>query len=118
MALNFTINVYAIGASFAVLLTFWDVLSRADGKIDTRFYVACGMFGLIVIWQFISMLFSANLMSKMRRIPSKVHTTAEEKNAELTNSETRDYLPPADLQNVIPSVVEVTTKNLSKVGRK
>jgi hypothetical protein len=57
-------------------------------------------------------------MIKMSIVPGNMHRTSDETNAELTNSEARDYLPPADFQNVVPSVVEETTKNLSKVGRK
>ncbi len=57
------------------------------------------------------------LLRKIIKNSSDVHVTSEEKPTELTNSETRDYLLPADFQNVIPSVVEETTRNLNKVRR-
>jgi hypothetical protein len=56
-------------------------------------------------------------MGKVNRIFNNVEPKSEEIQTKLTNSEARDYLSPADLQNVIPSVVEETTKNLEKVGR-
>jgi uncharacterized membrane protein YuzA (DUF378 family) len=76
------------------------------------------LLGANAVWQLINVIFSANLMIKMNRTSGNIHQTSDEMNAELTNLETKDILPPADLQNVIPSVVEETTRNLEKVRRK
>jgi hypothetical protein len=115
-------NVISFSVSFVLLLFLIGYgmgAELATGKSAPNIiYLVYIFLGLITVWQLINVIFSANLMIKMSRVPGNIHRTSDETNAELTNSEARDYLPPADLQNVVPSVVEETTKNLSKVGRK
>jgi uncharacterized membrane protein YuzA (DUF378 family) len=100
------------------LIGYMNGVERATGQSSPNIFPFYILIGLNAVWQLINVIFSINLMIKMNRTPSNIHQTSDEINAELKNSEARDYLPPADLQNVIPSVVEVTTRNLEKVGRK
>jgi hypothetical protein len=55
-------------------------------------------------------------MKKINKVSSNIDLPSEERPTELTNLDTKDLLPLADFQSVIPSVVEVTTKNLEKVS--
>jgi hypothetical protein len=75
-------------------------------------------FGGLAFVQLITISYLVWLFIKMNRVSSNVHITSEDKQTELTSPETKDFLPPADFQSVIPSVVEETTKNLEKVRRK
>jgi amino acid transporter len=122
MAFGLNINIIAFAVSLVLLLFLVGYVEGAElatGKsLPNIIYLVCVFLGLIVVWQLISVIFSVNLMSKMRRVSDNVHQTFEEMQIELTNLETKDLLPPADLQSIIPSVVEVTTRNLEKVRRR
>jgi hypothetical protein len=79
-----------------------------------------------ISFMFNNILFFVRAMRKMNKNSDDVPEISEKKqtelseqlNVELTNFETKDLLPPADFQSVIPSVVEETTRNLEKVRRK
>lgn len=75
-------------------------------------------FGILIFNLVTHFMFFVSVLRKMSKPSDGIELASEEMNAGPKNLETKDLLPPADLQNVVPSVVEETTKNLSKVGRK
>lgn len=120
MTLSLAMNIIALVISLALIL-FLMGYSAGVELAGRSMPNMVGVYVLLVInavWQLINVILSANLLVKMSRISNNVRQTSEETQNELKNLETKDLLPPADLQSVIPSVAEVTTKNLSKVGRK
>jgi hypothetical protein len=121
VTVSLIMNIFSFVFSLSLILYligYVNGVERATGQPFPNIFPFYILLGLNAVWQLINVIFSINLMIKMNRAPGNIHQTSDEINAELTNLETKDLLPPADLQNVIPSVVEVTTKNLSKVGRK
>lgn len=115
-------NIISFSVSFLLLLFLMGYgmgAELATGKPPPNIiYLVYFFLGLITVWQLINVIFSANLMIKMSRVSVNIQNTSEENTEELSNSETKDLLPLAEFQSVNPSVVEVTTKNLSKLERK
>jgi hypothetical protein len=121
ITVSLIMNIFSFVFSLSLILYligYVNGVERATGQPFPNIFPFYTLLGLNAVWQLINVIFSANLMIKMNRTSGNIHRTSDEINAELTNLETNDLLPPADFQSIIPSVVEVTTKNLSKVGRK
>jgi hypothetical protein len=117
---SLAMNLISFVVSLALILFLMGYMAGVElaGKSAPNMSDIYILLGANAVWQLINVIFSINLMIKMNRTSGNIHQTSDEINAELTNLETNDLLPPADLQSVIPSVVEVTTKNLEKVRRK
>lgn len=114
-----SIFTFAIISIMLLLLIMTKIYEALEGRsifnLEYSIYLFLGSLAFLQLTQIIK---SVKLMRKINKVSSNIDLPSEGKPTELTNSETRDFLPPADFQSVIPSVVEVTTKNLSKVGRK
>jgi hypothetical protein len=121
ITVSLIMNIFSFVFSLSLILYligYVNGVERATGQPFPNIFPFYILLGLNAIWQLINVIFSINLMIKMNRTSGNIHQTSDEMNAELTNLETKDLLPPADFQSVIPSVVEETTRNLEKVRRK
>jgi hypothetical protein len=103
---------------FVSVVFLFSYLSLSDETFKELIYNFYIMIGVNLVLQFSNILSLIYLVRKMTKNSFNVHVTSEGKSEELTNLETNDLLPPADLQSIIPSVIEQTTKNLEKVERR
>jgi hypothetical protein len=127
ITIGLVMNIISFAVSLILILYLMGYMAGVElaGKSAPNMSGVYILLGANAIWQLINVIFSANLMIKMNRVSNNVHQTSEEMqesseqmNAELPNLDTKDLLPPADFQSVIPSVVEETTRNLENVRGK
>jgi uncharacterized membrane protein (DUF485 family) len=117
---SLTMNIISFVVSLSLILFLMGYANGVElaGKSMPNmsgFYI---FLGLNAILQLISLVYSIKSVMKIDQAANKTHVTSEEKQTEFKNLDTeKDLLPPADLQSVIPSVIEQTTKNLEKVER-
>ncbi len=113
------LNVCVFAISLMMFLGLYYIYATASEKsFPTTLNSTYFTFGGIAFTQILIIITLVRLLIKMNRVSNNIHQTSGEKQTELTNSEPKDFLPPADLQNVVPSVVEETTRNLDKVRRR
>jgi uncharacterized membrane protein YuzA (DUF378 family) len=91
--------------------------TRTGESAPTIVYLVYVFLGLTAIWQLLSLVVGIshkNKLSSRRKGEARANTEMI-KTAELTDKE-KDYLPPADTENIVPpSVTEDTTKLLDKI---
>jgi fatty acid desaturase len=101
-----------------LLILIWGKIYEYMGGSPVDQSVAYyGMFFSLIVTVFSNLLFFFGVLRKIRKTSISVNTKTKDLNTEPNNLETKDLLPSADFQNVVPSVVEETTRNLEKVRR-
>ncbi len=112
----FTFTIISVVLLLWIMTKIYEALEgRSIFNLEYSTYLFLGTLAFLQLTQIIK---SVRLMRKINKVAGNSDLPSEEMQKELTSPETRDFLPPADFQSVIPSVVEVTTKNLDKVRRK
>lgn len=122
-----------IGLTFDLLTLIFSVLLLIFlfGYFDGRFartgestppiiYLVYFFLGLVAVWQSLSLVVGISHKNKLSGRKKSDHPTTEgvKENAVLQEP-TKQYLPPADVENLVrPSVTEDTTRSLDKVRRK
>lgn len=114
-------NFFTLACCFSLLLLWiiFTILYYIDGmpfpnsNISNYF-----LFVALMALMFSNFMFFVGVLRKMNKNSGNSDLKSEETQPELKNFDTKDLLPPADLNSVVPSVVEETTRNLVKVGRK
>ena len=99
---------------------YFDALyTKTQASPPPIIYLVYLFLGLIAVWQFISFIIGLNLKSKLSGRKSGKISTDLSANENTISSATKEFLPPADTQNIVPaSVTEDTTKILDEVSRK
>lgn len=94
--------------------------TRTQESAPPIIYLVYLFLGLVAVWQFISFIIALNLKSKLSgRKGIKTSTDSIATENTISSAETREFLPPADTENIVPdSVTDNTTKLLQKTSRK